>query len=228
MEVVKAAWWNERFSFSGKHFTLPPPGIPDRGSTVKDLTLIPKPIAPIDIWQAVTSPPTLDYCARVRHHAVMPARGPGKTKIWWDRYAEAAASNGWDLAPGEARCLAINCHLGDTKEAAIASGRGPHDEWVKFLAPYGRFRAYDLPGGGEVPFDHRPSIEDSIDQRQMLIGSVDEVVDMLSAYRELLDLEHVVLFFDMPGLTQEQMDEQLQRMAREVLPQLGVRLDGTG
>ena len=30
----------------GNPFTLPPPGIPDRGSTVKDLTLIPKPIAP--------------------------------------------------------------------------------------------------------------------------------------------------------------------------------------
>ncbi|MEO1061255.1 MAG: LLM class flavin-dependent oxidoreductase [Actinomycetota bacterium] len=228
MEIIKAAWWNERFSFSGKHFTLPPPGIPDRGSTVKDLTLIPKPIAPIDIWQAVTSPPTLDYCARVRHHAVMPARGPAKTKVWWDNFAEAAAGHGWDLAPGEARCLAINCHLGDTREAAIASGRGPHDEWVKFLSPYGRFRAYDVPGGGETPFDHRPSIEDTIEQQQMAIGSIDEVVDMLGTYRELLDLQHVVLFFDMPGLTQEQMDEQLHRMAAEVLPQLGVQLDAAG
>ena len=34
MEIIKAAWNNERFSFSGKHFVLPPPGIPDRGSTV--------------------------------------------------------------------------------------------------------------------------------------------------------------------------------------------------
>ena len=75
MEIIKLAWENETFSFTGKHFVLPPPGIPDRGSTVQDLTLIPKPIAPIDVWQAVTSPPTLDYAARVRHHAVLPARG---------------------------------------------------------------------------------------------------------------------------------------------------------
>ncbi|MEM9714111.1 MAG: LLM class flavin-dependent oxidoreductase [Actinomycetota bacterium] len=227
MEVIKAAWWNETFSFSGKHFELPPAGIPDRGSTVKDLTLIPKPIAPIDVWQAVTSPPTLAYCARVRHHAVMPARGPAKTKVWWDDYAAAAAEHGWELAPGEARCLAINCHIGDTREAAIASGRGPHDEWVKFLSPYGRFRAYDVPDGSETPFDHRPSIEDSIEQRQMAIGSVDEIVDTLGTYRELLDLQHVVLFFDMPGLTRDQMDEQLHRMAGEVLPQLGVNLGET-
>ena len=72
MEIIKEAWYNERFSFTGKHFVLPPPGIPDRGSTVQT-HLIPKPIAPIDVWQAVTSPATLEYTARVGHHAVMPA-----------------------------------------------------------------------------------------------------------------------------------------------------------
>lgn len=224
MEIIRSAWWNERFSFSGKHFTLPPPGIPDRGSTVKDLTLVPKPIAPIDIWQAVTSPPTLDYCARVRHHGVMPARGPAKTKQWWDRFAERAAEHGWDLAPGEARCLAINCHVGRTPAEARRTGRDPHDEWVKFLAPYGRFRAYAMPDGSEPPFGHRPPLEDSIDQQIMAIGSIDEVVDMFGTYREVLDLQHVVLFFDMPGLEQAQMDEQLALVAEEVMPQLGVHL----
>jgi len=33
-----------------------------------------------------------------------------------------------------------------------------------------------------------------------------------------------VLFFDMPGLTREQMDEQLEITANEVLPRLGVTL----
>src|SRR3546814_4901869 len=32
MEVIKLAWTQERFSHSGKHFTFPPPGIPDRRS----------------------------------------------------------------------------------------------------------------------------------------------------------------------------------------------------
>ncbi|MEA3218599.1 MAG: hypothetical protein QOJ19_4755, partial [Acidimicrobiia bacterium] len=73
MEIIKAAWWNERFSFTGKHFVLPPPGIPDRGTTVKDLTLIPKPVAPIPIWQPVTSPETMEYAPRARHNGVIPA-----------------------------------------------------------------------------------------------------------------------------------------------------------
>ncbi len=118
-----------------KHFTLPPPGIPDRGSTVKDLTLIPKPIAPIDIWQAVTSPPTLEYCARVGHHAVIPARGPKKTKRWWDQFGERAAEHGWDVGPSGGRCLAVNAHVGRTSQEARRSARDPHDEWIKFLSP---------------------------------------------------------------------------------------------
>ena len=224
MEIIKAAWWNERVSVTGKHFVLPPPGIPDRGSTVQDLTLIPKPIAPIDVWQAVTSPPTLDYAARVRHHAVLPARGLESTKQWWDDFGAKAAAGGWELERGEGRCLAINMHVGETREAAIRTGRNPHDEWIRFLAPYGRFRAYTLPDGSPVPFDFRPSIEDSIDQDMMLIGSPEECADLLGRYRDEVGVEHVVLFFDMPGLTQEQMDEQLQMTAEEVLPRIGVTL----
>jgi alkanesulfonate monooxygenase SsuD/methylene tetrahydromethanopterin reductase-like flavin-dependent oxidoreductase (luciferase family) len=224
MEIIKAAWYQEKFSFTGKHFVLPPAGIPDRGSTVKDLTLIPRPIAPIDVWQAVTSPATLEYCARVGHHAVMPARGLEDTAAWWEKFGTQAASHGWDLAPGEARCLALNVHVGRTHAEAVAGARNPHDEWIKFLSPYGRFRAYKMADGSPTPFDHRPSLEDSIEQQQMAIGSVSEVVELIEAYRDRLGVEHLVCFFDMPGLTREQMDEQLTLMATEVAPRLGVTM----
>lgn len=222
MEIITTAWNQERFSFSGKHFVLPPPGIPDRGSTVQELTLVPRPIAPIDVWQAVTSPPTLEYCARVGHHAVIPARGPEATKRWWDEFADRSAAHGRELGPGERRCLAINVHVGRTHDTAVRTGRDPHDEWVKFLSPYGRFRGYRMADGSDTPFDHRPSIEDSIEQRVMAIGSVDEVAETLAAYRDEVGCQHLVMFFDMPGLTREQMDEQLELTAHEVLPQLGV------
>ena len=37
----------ESFSFQGKHFQIPVPGIPDRGSTVQSLTLVPAPAVPV-------------------------------------------------------------------------------------------------------------------------------------------------------------------------------------
>ena len=53
VQIVRRMLTEERTTFSGKHFQIPIPGIPDRGSTVQDLTLVPKPIAPIEVWQAV-------------------------------------------------------------------------------------------------------------------------------------------------------------------------------
>ncbi|MFM8778806.1 MAG: LLM class flavin-dependent oxidoreductase, partial [Acidimicrobiaceae bacterium] len=70
MEVIKLAWYNERFSYRGKHFVFPPDEIPDRGSYVDDLTLIPKPLRHIDVYQPVTSPETIEYVPRVGHKAI--------------------------------------------------------------------------------------------------------------------------------------------------------------
>ena len=226
MEIIKAAWTNERFSFTGKHFVLPPAGIPDRGSTVQDLTLVPKPISPIEIWQAVTSPPTLDYCARARHSAVLPGRGIEDTRMWWSEYGEKAAANGWDIGRSDARCLAIPMHVGRTTQDAKDGARNAHDEWIRFLAPYGRFRAYRQPDGSPVPFGYMPSLEESIAQDQMIIGSPEECADLIGRYREEVGVEHFVMFFDMPGFTKEQMDEQLEMTATEVLPKVGITLDG--
>ena len=75
MEIVRRALSQERFSFEGEFFQIPVPGIPDRGSTVQALTLVPKPLYPYEIWQAVTSPPTLETVpvARPRRRVLEPA-----------------------------------------------------------------------------------------------------------------------------------------------------------
>jgi alkanesulfonate monooxygenase SsuD/methylene tetrahydromethanopterin reductase-like flavin-dependent oxidoreductase (luciferase family) len=58
----------------------------------------------------------------------------------------------------------------------------------------------------------------------MVIGSVEEVADALGRWKDLLDLRHLVLYPDLPGLSVEAMDEQLHLLADEVLPRIGVRL----
>src|ERR1700730_15665606 len=68
LHVLQLAMREETFSYSGKHFCLPPPGIPDRGGEVAELALLPRPACPFETWQAVPSPPTL---------AAAPSRGLG-------------------------------------------------------------------------------------------------------------------------------------------------------
>ena len=64
-----------RSRYQGELFQIPVPGIPDRGSTVQTLTLVPRPLYPYEIWQAVTSPPTLEYVPgrRPRRRVLEPA-----------------------------------------------------------------------------------------------------------------------------------------------------------
>ena len=58
----------------------------------------------------------------------------------------------------------------------------------------------------------------------MAIGSVEEVADSIGRWIELLDLKHLVLFPDYPGLTAEALDDQLHLLADEVLPRVGIHL----
>ena len=216
MEVIKLAWSEERFSYTGKHFVFPPPGIPDRGGTVTDLTLVPRPVHATDIYQPATSPPTVDYVARAGHKAIF-AGGPlERVAVGWDRFAEVAAEHGRPLSPGQDRALHQNCFVGRTTQEAYEGVRDGHDEYVKFLAPYGRFGHYSP----DAPFDYAPPVEETAEVGHMLIGSVAEVVDRIGTITDRLALNHLILFLDFPGLSRGQVDDQMALLAEEVLPQL--------
>jgi len=226
MEVILSAWENERFSFTGKHFTFPPTGIPDRGSTVSTLTLVPRPSRKIEVYQAATSPASVDYVAKRGFCGVFVATPLERLKKAWDRFGEAAAEAGRMLAPGEARSLVVNVHIGETREQAFASGRDGHDEYVKFLSPYGRFRHYLPPEGlTETPFAYRPTIEESVGQKIWAIGSPDDVAEILGRYVEALSLQHLICYFEFPGLDTEALDRQLTLFTERVAPLLGVQMD---
>ena len=225
MEVIKTAWTNERFSYRGKHFTFPPDDIPDRGSYVNDLSLFPRPLRPVDIYQPVTSPETVEYVPRAGHKAVYWLQNADSQLQKWNRYAEVRADMGSPVGPGEDRCLVLNVHIAKTREEAVRRGGPGHDEFCKFLAPYGRFSSYRFPDGSKVPFDYCPTVESSTANKIQIIGSIDDAVDILGYWRDLLDLKHVCFFFDFPGLTREEMDDQMHLVVSEVLPRLGETVD---
>jgi alkanesulfonate monooxygenase SsuD/methylene tetrahydromethanopterin reductase-like flavin-dependent oxidoreductase (luciferase family) len=223
MEVIRLAWTSERFSYAGEHYVYPPPGIPDRGREVTHLTLVPRPTRPVEIYQPVSSPRTLTYVAREGFVGLFALASPDRMKVFWDLFADEAAKAGRPLGPGEGRCMQLMVHVGATTEQAIARARPGHDEYVKFLAPYGRFGLY----GKDLPFHYRPTLEETRAARAMAIGSVDDVVDVLGEYRDKLDLRHVLLFPELPGLTPAEIDEQMVLLATEVMPRLGVELRAT-
>ena len=221
MEIIKSAWYNETFSYRGKQFVLPPDDVPDRGTMVDHLTLVPRPRRVVDIYQPVTSPETIEYVPRAGHKAVYWLQNADSQKQKWDRYAAIREEIGRPVAPGEDRCLVLNLHLAQTYEQALVKGRPGQDEFNKFLSPYGRFSSYRNPDGSKVAFDHCPTVEESNAQKIQIVGSIDDAVDAIGFWRDLLNLKHICFFFDYPGLTRDDMNEQMHLVAEEVFPRLG-------
>jgi alkanesulfonate monooxygenase SsuD/methylene tetrahydromethanopterin reductase-like flavin-dependent oxidoreductase (luciferase family) len=220
--IIKRAWHNETFSFEGKHFHLPPRTIDDRGRGVSELTLIPKPFnVPVEIWQPVTSPKTAEFVAKERHKAVFWFSNRANLKRGWHQYAELIERyHGVRLQPGEDRQAVLNVHIADTHEAALEGARRGHDEFFRFLAPYGRSRSYLDEQGKPWEWGRMPTLEDSIAQQAWYVGTADEVTEQLLELQAELGLSYVTIFPHFPGMVREQAIEQMQRFARDVQPRL--------
>ena len=229
MEVIKAAWYNERFSYTGKHYQYPPAGIPDRGHPVTDLTLVPKPTRQVPIYQAITSGDTMEYAPRAGHKGVYWLMHPDMLAPRWEHYqATYEAHHGVSIRQGENRVQVLTLHAGETREKAFATGRNGHDEFTRFLAPYGRFTNYKNAEGGKFPFGMQPSVEESADQQIQLIDSIENCAAAIAMYKERFGVEHFVFFLDLPGMQRNQLDEQIHMLTEHILPMAGITIEPLG
>jgi alkanesulfonate monooxygenase SsuD/methylene tetrahydromethanopterin reductase-like flavin-dependent oxidoreductase (luciferase family) len=219
MEIIRRALDNESFAFHGKHFDIPVPGIPDRGSTVQSLSLIPRPNYPYEIWQAVTSPPTLDYVPVVGHGAVFWNQHYSFIKRFWDKYGETyERTHGTTLAPHQKRMLVVATRVEDTYEKARETALPGHDEFWKFLGPYGWSRGYMGEDGKPAKAGLIPTLDESIENKTILLGSPEQVAEGIQFYRELLGVEHLTIFPHFLGDSYKKADEQMARFIEEVVP----------
>ena len=222
VQVLRMALDQESFSFKGDVYEFPAPGIPDRGGFVEELSLVPRPLYPYEIWQAITSPPTLEAVPRNGWGGVMWLKHHEFMKQFWDRFADIyAETHGAELAAGEKRTLVVNTCVADSREEAIASVRDGHDEYWKFLGPYGWSKGYMGADGGPAEAGLIPSLEESLDNKVWLVGTADEVAEQIRWYDEYLGgVENLVLFPAMPGDPYSKVEEQLHRLSEGVLPHL--------
>jgi alkanesulfonate monooxygenase SsuD/methylene tetrahydromethanopterin reductase-like flavin-dependent oxidoreductase (luciferase family) len=222
VQILKLAWHHETFTFSGKHYQLPPQKIDDRGRGVQSLTLIPKPLhTPVEIWQPVTSPPTAQYVARERHKAVFWYQNRAMLKRGWQQYGELVERfHGVRLRRGEDRQSVLNVVLADSHEQALERARPGHDEFWKFLGPYGWSKAYADESGKPWAYGRIPTLEESIAQGAWLVGTADEVGAQVAELQHDLGLEYLSIFPHFPGMVREQAIEQIERFAHDVMPHL--------
>ena len=230
VEIIFKAFNNERFSHHGKHYTLPPE-VPYRGYTLKDLTLVPRPInLPVETWQPVVSASARGLDFMVKHN-IKGAVGGGAATMQAGpitAYRDAAARAGKDLKLGENLMIGVFIHLADSKEKAVKALRPLYEEHAKMFAPLGF-----LPGATPAQIEaisHRggwyeagaPSLERYMETGAWYAGTPEGLVAYLKELEARYPgLENINLSTPLTTPRQMMLD-QFQWVSEAVMPAFGV------
>jgi alkanesulfonate monooxygenase SsuD/methylene tetrahydromethanopterin reductase-like flavin-dependent oxidoreductase (luciferase family) len=222
VEIFKAATTNERFSYRGKHYTIPPAGLTFRGEPVTEFPLVPRPIdTPVRIYQPVGTEETLVYAARQRHVGVFANHPWDRMVPWWRRYgAVIEETHRVSLRPGEDRVLQVQLHVADSAAAAIRTARRGHDELTKLLWPNIIRRNPAL--ASRPPF----TLEERMAGKSWVVGTPEQARATLLEMQQELGFEAMLIFPHLPGMRRPETLEQLGRFWAEIRPALAARVPG--
>ncbi len=209
-------------AYRGKHLVFPPDDVPDRGTMVNDLTLIPKPLRKVDIYQPVTSPETIEYVPRAGHKAVYWLQNADSQKQKWDRYAEIREACGTPVGPGEDRCLVLNLHVATTREAGPGEGSartGRVQQVPVAVRPVQQLPQSRRLEGRLQPLPHRRGEQRSRRSRSSARSTTPSTPSASGATCSTSSTS--ASSSTTPGLTRDEMTEQMHLVAEEVFPRLG-------
>src|ERR1700733_14310430 len=141
VDIIFKSFNEESFSHKGKHYTLPPE-VPYRGYTLKELTLVPRPVRlPVECWQPIQggSARALEFMAK---HGIQGMVGGGsaeggamhKVVLGWQ---EAHAKMGKHIELGERLCFGFHFYMADSKADGIRRASKYYEENMKM---FGEFR----------------------------------------------------------------------------------------
>jgi alkanesulfonate monooxygenase SsuD/methylene tetrahydromethanopterin reductase-like flavin-dependent oxidoreductase (luciferase family) len=227
-DIIFKAFNNESFSHKGKHYTLPPE-VPYRGYTLKELTLVPRPMRlPVETWQPIQggSARALEFMAK---HGIQGMVGGGsaeggamhKVVLGWQ---EAHAKQGKHIELGERLCFGFHFYMADSKADGIRRAAKYYEENMKMFGELRLVRAMTdeqveiMRDPKRAPGAKLPRIEDAVNAGGFLTGSAAEIIDhlkSLEARYPALDRISVSLSV---GVPKSEALEQLQRFAEEVMP----------
>ena len=190
-DIIFKAFNNESFSHQGKHYTLPPE-VPYRGYTLKELTLVPRPMRlPVETWQPIQggSARALEFMAK---HGIQGMVGGGsaeggamhKVVLGWQ---EAHAKQGKHIELGERLCFGFHFYMADSKADGIRRAAKYYEENMKMFGELRLVRAMTdeqieiMRDPKRAPTAKLPRIEDAVNAGGFLTGSAAEIIDHLKA-----------------------------------------------
>ena len=223
VEIILKSFREEAFSHQGKHYTLPPE-VPYRGYQLKEITLVPRPLRPVEVWQPIVSGSArgLDFMARHGIKGIISATAEELVQRWSRDYQEAARRHGRVLRPGQDLILGFRMSIDDTVERAMQRARPYFEEHAKVMAPLGMLRYGEeharAVAARQAQSPTAASLENGVRNRAWLCGPPGDIVAYLKEVEgRYPGLEEIMIAWAI-GTPRELMIEQLGRFAREIMP----------
>jgi alkanesulfonate monooxygenase SsuD/methylene tetrahydromethanopterin reductase-like flavin-dependent oxidoreductase (luciferase family) len=227
VDIIFKAFNQESFSHEGKYYTIPA-RVPYRGYDLKELTLVPRPLRPVECWQPIQggSQRALDFMAKHRIKGTIGggvAEG-GAMDSTIQHYREARARAGDELELGEDMNIGFHFYLADTEAKAMKEAGKYYEENLKIFGPLRLHRGLseeqirDISDPKRAPFADLPRIEDAVKSGAVLCGPPELVTEKLMALGERYPgLRRVTVNYPV-GTPETVLLEQLEWFAKDVMP----------
>ena len=229
VEIIMKAFNEESFSHEGKQYKLPPE-VPYRGYTLKELTLVPRPLnLPVQTYQPLVSASqrAMDFMAK---HGIKGIIGGGAAtggasdnvvKMW----QETLAKHGRETELGGDLIIGIATFIDDTEEKAINSATKYFEENMKMFAPLGFVRGLSddqitsLGRGSEARTAGLPTMHDAVKSGAWVVGPPEQVTEKIMELQDRYPgLEEINVGASVMSTEQTMILDQLDLFGKEVMP----------
>ncbi|MEE8465067.1 MAG: LLM class flavin-dependent oxidoreductase [Dehalococcoidia bacterium] len=228
-EIIMMAFNQESFSHKGKYYDLPPE-VPYRGYTLKEITLVPRPLTlPVETWQPIVSASqrAMDFMAKHGIKGIIgggAAAGGAQDQVI-TQWRDTLANHGRETELGTDLCIGYNTQIADTEEEAINEARIFFEENMKMFAPLGFVRGLSdeqmsalAQGSAKARSANLPTLEEGVKSGSWLCGPAEMVIEKLQDVQSRYPGLEQVNIGSPVGTPLSVILEQLERFGKEVMP----------
>jgi alkanesulfonate monooxygenase SsuD/methylene tetrahydromethanopterin reductase-like flavin-dependent oxidoreductase (luciferase family) len=237
LEIMRRAWREEFFEFSGEFYTYPDPGFvwdhamspPAPGhmdmatKELKKVALVPRtlqqPSPPL--WQVVDGPGSIQFAAQNDLQAMMWIP-PTDSLVWrFELYQEEASkAQGRDVEYGHGVALVRDMFVTETMEEAERLGGEGILDYLRWVCHWRGLGNHTVPGETlpETPGKLDLLTYDWLHPRNLLFGTPDYVAEKIEEMQDKLNLQTLLVWSHFPGVDHEAAMRSVRLFTEEVMP----------